>query len=117
MNSKNILIVEDDEDIRTAMIEVIENEGYPTMSAPNGAEALKLLRSAPLPCLIFLDMMMPVMNGREFLAEVTKDEKFSEIPIVVVSANAAQANVAGAREFLKKPIDLDTVIRLVEQFC
>ncbi len=63
----SILVVEDDDDIRTSMLEILETEEYVTKSATNGKEALEILYQSAKPCLVLLDMMMPIMNGRKFL--------------------------------------------------
>lgn len=113
----SILIVEDDEDIRNAMIDVLESEGYKTASAVNGKDALEKLSKIDKPCLVLLDMMMPIMNGREFLDQVMKDAKLAPIPVMIVSAIADKSNTDGAVGFIKKPIDIDLVLDIVGQFC
>lgn len=113
----SILIVEDDEDIRNAMIDVLESEGYKTESAINGKDALEKLAKISKPCLVLLDMMMPIMNGREFLDQVMKDAKLAPIPVMIVSAVADKTNTEGAIGFLKKPIDIDLVLDIVAQYC
>lgn len=113
----SILIVEDDEDIRTAMIDVLESEGYKTESAVNGKDALEKLAKMGKPCLVLLDMMMPIMNGREFLDQVMKDARLAPIPVMIVSAVADKTNTNGAVGFLKKPIDIDLVLNIVAQYC
>jgi two-component system, chemotaxis family, chemotaxis protein CheY len=118
---RTVLVVEDDRDVREAIAEVLVDCDYKPMHASNGAEALERLRSAPVrPCVILLDVMMPVMDGREFLARQREDALLKQIPVVVLSAHAdgarsaAQLNVAG---FLKKPVDLSELLRVVEKFC
>ncbi len=115
---KSILVVEDDDDIRNAMVDLLESEGYNTESAINGKDALeKLRRINQKPCLVMLDMMMPIMNGREFLDEVMKDSHLAPIPILIVSAIADKSNSKGSVGFLKKPIDIDVVLKVVSQYC
>ena len=113
-----ILIVDDDEDIRLALAEALEDEGYQVRTAANGKEALALLRSSPPPCLILLDLMMPVMNGWEFREQQLGDPALAEIPVYVISA---AGNVAGAPvpkdRFIAKPIMLEHLLNLVEQAC
>lgn len=112
-----VLIVEDDEDIRTAMVDILESEGYQTEAATNGQEALDLLRKIDKPCLVLLDMMMPIMNGREFLDRVMEDSVLAPIPILVVSAVADKMDTEGAVGFLKKPVDVDMVLKMVDRYC
>lgn len=116
-NCHSILVVEDDEDIRNALTDLLEDEGYHTESAVNGKDALKILGEIPRPCLVLLDMMMPIMNGRQFLDEVMKDSKLAPIPILIVSAIADKTNIEGSIGFLKKPIDIDVVLNVVSQYC
>lgn len=113
----SILIVEDDEDIREVIVDLLESEGYHTSTAGNGREALDLLGSIKKPCLVLLDMMMPIMNGREFLDEVMKDSRLAPLPVLVVSAIADKTNTYGSIGYLKKPIDIDVVLKVVEQYC
>ena len=115
---QSILVVEDDEDIRNAIIDLLENEGYIADSAINGKDALEKLRKIKnKPCLVLLDMMMPIMNGRDFLDEVMKDARLAPIPVLIVSAVADKSNTAGSVGFLKKPIDIDVVLKVVSQYC
>jgi CheY-like chemotaxis protein len=118
---RTILIVEDDTDVREAIAEILEDGKYLTLRAANGQIALQTLRGAKcMPCLILLDVMMPVMDGREFRARQQEDAALNQIPVVVLSAHvdaqraAAQLSAAG---FLKKPLDLPDLLRTVEQFC
>lgn len=114
---KSILVVEDDDDIRNVLTDLLESEGYKAYSARNGLEALEILKSIEHPCLVLLDMMMPIMNGREFIDQVKKDTRLAPIPILVVSAIADGTNTSGSIGFLKKPIDIDVVLRVVSQYC
>src|SRR5712675_834532 len=83
-----IVVVDDDDDIREAVREVLHEEGYRTVGAANGVEALQLLRSSPeLPQLILLDLMMPVMDGWEFLMGIDEDPAFHSIPVALMSAH------------------------------
>lgn len=113
----SILVVEDDDDIRNALVDLLETEGYSTESAVNGKDALDKLASIPKPCLVLLDMMMPIMNGREFLDTVMKDSHLAPIPVLIVSAVADKTNTEGSVGFLKKPIDIEVVLKVVAQYC
>ncbi len=114
---QSILVVEDDEDIRSAMIDVLESEGYHAEAAKNGQEALDILHIIPKPCLVLLDMMMPIMNGREFLDKVMQDAVLAPIPVLIVSAVADKTNTKGSVGFLKKPVDIDVVLEMVNKYC
>lgn len=114
---QSILVVEDDDDIRNAIVDLLETEGYSTESAVNGKDALEKLTIIPKPCLVLLDMMMPIMNGREFLDTVMKDSHLAPIPVLIVSAVADKTNTEGSVGFLKKPIDIEVVLKVVGQYC
>ena len=113
-----VLVVEDDPDVREVMIAVVENEGHTAVAAENGAEALRLLRNGLNPCLILLDLMMPVKNGWEFRAEQNADPRLATIPTIIVSAAGREAmrdlHPDGA---VAKPIDFDTLAKLLKAHC
>jgi len=105
--ARNILVVDDDPDIRTALSELLESEGYQVQAAPNGAVALAQLRAGARPCAIVLDLMMPHMNGWEFRAAQLGDPELREIPIVLLTASGyTEATVRaefGRVEYFPKP--------------
>src|SRR4051794_19279392 len=100
----HILLIEDDGDTRDAMTLVLEGVGYKVESVTNGQEALDQLRAAaPPPCLILLDLMMPVMDGWQFRDEQQRDNSLSTIPVIVVSADGnvdRKAAALGAAGYL-----------------
>jgi CheY-like chemotaxis protein len=115
-----LIIVEDDPDIRSDLAELLKDEGYEVRTAANGAEALKLLRGETQPCLILLDLMMPVMSGWDFRAEQLRDPRLAPIPVVLLSGvndlpqHAASLKAAG---YIRKPITLKTVLGYAEKHC
>jgi CheY-like chemotaxis protein len=116
-----ILVVEDDEDIRETIAAVLADEGHWVVLAANGAEAIAYVRrqGALRPRLILLDLMMPVMSGWEFSAELRKDAASATIPVVVLSGDAKVEEKAaglGAADLLRKPISLDKLFELVGRF-
>jgi CheY-like chemotaxis protein len=114
----SILLVEDDFDMRDALIPILEYEGHRVVGAANGREALDQLRAGPKPSLILLDLMMPVMNGTEFRAELLRDPALASIPVVVVSADPAarsKAKVMGAVGCIEKPLNIDALLSQVRQ--
>lgn len=113
----SILIVEDDESIRTILSEILYDEGFDVFVAENGNEGLKILETIPRPCLILLDFMMPLMNGQEFMQKKQHDDLIAGIPVVLVSAFEDQSKEVGAVEFVKKPIELDGLIRFLKRSC
>ena len=116
---KTILIVDDDADLREALTELLQSKGYRVASADDGAKALESLRKSGAPGLILLDLMMPVMDGYEFIAQRNSDPALAGIPVVVISAGRHPQGsvVPGADEILYKPFEADHLIRIVERFC
>ncbi len=112
----SILIVEDDEDVREAMIAFLEMKGYSVASAGNGREALDYLRDAPAPDLIITDLAMPVMDGRQFRREQLKDARLAAIPTLVITAMADRTHI-DASEILLKPVDADVLLTAVSRHC
>src|SRR6476646_6367807 len=83
MAPKPILIVDDDKDVRSALAELLEGEGYAVAGAHNGHEALQLMRAGLHPAVILLDLMMPVMDGWDFRSEQQRDPAFAGVPVVI----------------------------------
>jgi DNA-binding response OmpR family regulator len=113
-----ILIVDDDPEIREALKDVLEAEGYEVATAANGREGLERL-STDVPSLVLLDLMMPIMSGGELLAVLRKSAALAELPVVVLSAWPAEAEQVNGwtQGYLKKPTRLDALLAVVEKFC
>lgn len=114
---KSILVVDDDRGIREAMELALQMEGYHVETAANGEEALRRLKTIERPCLILLDLMMPIMSGFEFLSMRQKDVLIAPIPVVIISAFPNEAQKVQAQGFVKKPVNLDLLLALVKQYC
>ncbi|MGO9454936.1 MAG: response regulator [Candidatus Binataceae bacterium] len=112
----HILVVEDDEDAREALVAILEMKGYRAVPAGNGKEALDYLHRAPTPDLIILDLWMPVMDGWQFRKEQVKDPRLAEVPVVVVTALSDRTDV-DANEVIIKPIDVDRLLTTVSHYC
>jgi CheY-like chemotaxis protein len=124
MVSKNkycqVIVVEDDEGIRESIRDVLETEGYLVSAFKNGKEALEGLQGQTSPCLILLDLMMPIMDGWQFMeARKHLPDTYTAIPVFIVSAIADTQKVkaTGATGYLKKPVDLDVLLQLVGRYC
>jgi CheY-like chemotaxis protein len=111
-----ILVVEDDEDAREAMVALLQMKGYRAVPAGNGQEALDYLRRAPVPDLIILDLWMPVMDGWQFRSEQVKDPRLKNVPVIVVTALSDRADV-DANEVIIKPVDVNRLLTTVSQYC
>jgi CheY-like chemotaxis protein len=117
MQCNSILIVEDDDSIRTTLKVALEVNGYTVFAATNGKEGLEELSNIPRPCLILLDLMMPVMDGWEFVAMVDETLALASIPVIVITAFRENARSIKAKEIIKKPVDLDILFDIVRQYC
>lgn len=110
-------MVDDDPDILEALAEILEVEGFEVRRARNGQEALEQL-GPPAPKLILLDLMMPVMDGWEFVQRLPHRHSGQAIPIVILSADrnvAAKAKELGAVGYLAKPFELNDLLELVRR--
>jgi CheY-like chemotaxis protein len=114
-----ILIVEDDVGIRQTIAECLEVEGYRVREAASGAEALATIRDGDVPALVFLDYVMPGMNGQQFLDHLRADPAVATIPVVVMTAAmpVLSAPIDGADAMLAKPFELDDLLSVTERFC
>ena len=110
-----VLIVEDDQDIRESLAEILATEGYTVRTAGNGQDALEMLK-LQRPCLVLLDLMMPVMNGWQVAAEIRDNPKLPTIPFCILSAISDQAP-AGTVCILRKPLDLEKLLAVVHRYC
>ena len=114
---KTVLIVEDDEAIRETMQLALELRGYQVITAGNGKEGIDALTGHPRPCLILLDLMMPVMDGWGFVGAIEHDPSLGRIPVVVVTAFTNQAGKINARSIIAKPIPLEVLYETVRAYC
>lgn len=117
---KRVLLVEDDRDVREALAQVLEFEGYEVASAANGLEAIEQLRRDLAPSIILLDLMMPVMDGRQFRSIQMQDPTIASIPVIVISADGqVEQKVAGLgiAGYLRKPIEVEDLLALIARHC
>ena len=96
----------------------LELEGYQVEVAANGRQALERLTAGMHPCVILLDLMMPVMDGWQFRREQVRSPELAEIPVIVVSA-AGRDRIAeiDANAYLTKPVDLEQLLERVSHYC
>jgi CheY-like chemotaxis protein len=116
----SVLLVEDDADLRAAVAEILEDEGFEVHVAENGQDALAELDALGLlgqrPCLVLLDLMMPVMDGFTFMKRLRADPGLRQVPVVVLSASVNEPP-EGARAMLRKPFEIPALLDTVMGFC
>ncbi len=114
-----ILVIDDDAGIRELLTIFLSFKGYPAVGLANGAAAIAYLQQqTPLPQLILLDLTMPVMDRVAFRHAQQQDPHLMSIPVVVMSAvEELLAPQVPADAYLPKPIDFDTLLPLIEQYC
>ena len=114
-----ILVVDDEPAIAEVIGSVLEDEGYTVTTAADGEAALAMLRGgSQLPCMAFLDLMMPRMNGWELRQAMLADPVLSEVPVVIISAFAA-GDMGSLRSVavVQKPFQLDQIVDLAALHC
>ena len=116
--SERMLVVEDEENVRESVAALLEVEGHEVLTANNGAEALAVLRNGPPVALIFLDLMMPQMDGWAFRARQLNQPQFRDIPVVVLSgAHEIEREVATLEPaaVLRKPVGIQELLDVIKQ--
>jgi CheY-like chemotaxis protein len=114
----SILVVEDDPDVRELQRAIFQSDGYDVTTASNGAEALAALRHRR-PCVILLDLMMPVMDGWQFLDAIKQMPEFADLPVLLLSASrqlAATARDNPVKAYLPKPFELSKLLAYIDQY-
>jgi CheY-like chemotaxis protein len=115
-----VLVVDDNEDNRELIAVMLHGLGYETLHAVNGAHALEVLESNNRPCLIVLDLAMPVMDGWTFRFAQLARADLRSIPVVLYSAHPnleQHARGLGAAAYVKKPVDSDRLLAAVKAAC
>ncbi len=115
-----VLVIEDDPTIREVLVEVLGEHGYEAVGACNGREALDALTSSSdRPCVILLDLMMPIMDGRSFREKQLEEPELSDIPVIVISAHLDQTVTSDlhAAAYLRKPVRLADVLQSIREHC
>jgi len=117
---KKILIVDDETDIVEILQFVLEAEGYKCITAYDGEEGLKLAKNS-MPDLIILDVMMPKINGYKICRLLKFDNKYKNIPILMITARSQDEDKVigeetGADEYITKPFKVDEVVEKVKNY-
>jgi two-component system, chemotaxis family, chemotaxis protein CheY len=121
----NVLIVEDDRDMREMLSMLLASEGFHAVTAEDGLEGLHLLRavrhrSPEVPCLVLLDLKMPRLGGHEFRRAQLGDPSVATVPVAVLSGAVdaeIRARALGAVATVTKPVDVDTLMNVVRRYC
>lgn len=113
---KHALVVDDNSDLRLLLRRALERQGYQVALAEHGLAAMNRLTAGLKPCVVILDLMMPVMSGHEFLSWKNSALDFEKIPVVVLTAQPSQ-ELPGARCCLEKPVNLEALFSVVEECC
>lgn len=113
-----VLIVEDEPDVREFMELLLQTSGYETMSAQNGLEALEQMRQRR-PCVVLLDLMMPVMNGWEFREHQLAEASLADVPVVCVTAVFDPSQVVKRLRIpcVRKPVEFPELLQKVANAC
>lgn len=115
----DVLVVEDEDDIRELLVLLLSMDGLEVASARDGLEALAAMRHGERPAVILLDLMMPRMSGDDFLRVRRRDPELARVPTVIVSGDPEAARTGaqlGADGLLMKPLDLDDLLHEVYRF-
>jgi CheY-like chemotaxis protein len=110
-----VLVVEDDPDIRACVQMVLEDEGFEVVTAANGAEAERELARIEPPCVVLLDLMMPVMSGWELLEHLRRDGRLDDGLRVVVISATIERKLRGTVKCMRKPVHLEQLIATVRE--
>jgi CheY-like chemotaxis protein len=111
-----VLVVEDEQHLREMMRDALELNGYAVVTAEHGADALAKLAEIEHPCLVILDLLMPVMDGRTFIAKMRAHTALSSVPIVVHTSVPGQTP-AGVSRVIQKPLIFDRLLSVVREYC
>lgn len=112
-----VLVVEDHRDSRELLIEYLEVHGFTVKAATNGLQALAQLEEGPPPVAILTDLHMPLMDGWTLRAELAKDPRFADIPVVVLSAMDVSMLPEAVHASMQKPLDLKRVVAILRRLA
>ena len=120
MSVKVVLVVEDDELNLKLVKELLEFNGFETLEATNGLQALEMIRRER-PSLVLMDIQMPAMDGIEATRQIKADASIRDIPVVALTSSAMKGDkeailAAGCDEYMSKPIDIHCLLKLIEEF-
>ena len=107
-----LLLVEDEEDSRETLRELLELRGYRVIAVPNGKEALAQLDQIGTRCIVLLDLIMPIMNGWQVVEQLRADGRLPRLPVLITTS--AAHNAPPDLPVIAKPVELSKLIRMIE---
>jgi CheY-like chemotaxis protein len=110
-------VVEDDEDLRETMRDALEVDGYTVVAARDGRDALDQLDRLESVCVVLLDLVMPRMNGWDFLALMRQRSTFADVPVIVHCSSPTPAPPKTATRVLAKPLEFSQLLAVVHEYC
>ena len=116
----NVLVVDDYDDGREAIVSMLEAKGFSVIAAASGKAALELLQAGERPCVVLLDIRLPDLDGWEVWDRMKAHDELARTAVVVLSAEYAdheRAKAVGIREFLRKPVDGRALVAAVDRHC
>jgi CheY-like chemotaxis protein len=111
-----VLIVDDDDAIRETIDLALQMDNHTTAVASNGGEALEWLGRNQPPCLIFLDLMMPIVDGWQVIEQLRRDKRLADVPVVVITAFSRELGSAAELPVLRKPIELRDLLNVTNSY-
>ena len=115
---RRLLVVEDDQGIREALSDLLEELGYQTLVATDGRRGLELAEQQPEPCPVLLDWRLPILDGAAFLEGLRSLPRGAEFPVILSTADRAvlpSAVTGGVVGVLSKPFDVDALLALIDE--
>jgi CheY-like chemotaxis protein len=113
----DVLIVEDEDEARTTLSEALHHRAFRVRSAANGREALLALAALPRPCVVVVDLMMPVMDGGEFVRQLQLQGALHGVSLVALTAQPEQAQGLPFSSILAKPVQLEELVSVLRILC
>jgi CheY-like chemotaxis protein len=115
-----ILVVEDNPDNRYIITSILDESGYPCITAENGEEAVSKAKES-LPALILMDIQLPVLSGLEAAKQVKAEPKLADVPIIAITARAMKGDKekilsAGCDDYISKPVDPKTLLEVIQKW-
>jgi two-component system, chemotaxis family, chemotaxis protein CheY len=113
-SQRTVVLVEDDDDHRSVVSEVLVDEGYRTISVRNGLEALEALQTISPPCVVVADLVMPRMDGQALTDAIRADARIRDVPVIMMTGLSG-APIQGANAVLAKPVSLDALLAAIDE--